>query len=79
LLYVWYPATGQSIATSADASPADVDREVMSAWRAFVDRRWAGRYPADLDSLMLLFADRVEQHVEVVAHLVTLEQCKSIA
>ncbi|MCF2479393.1 phenylacetaldehyde dehydrogenase [Klebsiella pneumoniae] len=42
-LTVWDPATGQAIATTADASPADVDRAVMSAWRAFVDRRWAGR------------------------------------
>ncbi len=44
-LTVWDPATGQAIATTADASPADVDRAVMSAWRAFVDRRWAGRPP----------------------------------
>ncbi len=43
-LTVWDPATGQAIATTADASPADVDRAVMSAWRAFVDRRWAGRW-----------------------------------
>ncbi|MCS5931111.1 hypothetical protein LNQ03_00225 [Klebsiella pneumoniae subsp. pneumoniae] len=34
-LTVWDPATGQAIATTADASPADVDRAVMSAWRAF--------------------------------------------
>ncbi|MDN7218486.1 NAD-dependent phenylacetaldehyde dehydrogenase, partial [Klebsiella pneumoniae] len=30
-LTVWDPATGQAIATTADASPADVDRAVMSA------------------------------------------------
>lgn len=29
-LTVWDPATGQAIATTADASPADVDRAVMS-------------------------------------------------
>ncbi len=56
-LTVWDPATGQAIATTADASPADVDRAVMSAWRAFVDRRWAGRTPADRERILLRFAD----------------------
>lgn len=60
-LTVWDPATGQAIATTADASPADVDRAVMSAWRAFVDRRWAGRTPADRERILLRFADLVEQ------------------
>ena len=63
-LTVWDPATGQAIATTADASPADVDRAVMSAWRAFVDRRWAGRTPADRERILLRFADLVEQHGE---------------
>lgn len=58
-LTVWDPATGQAIATTADASPADVDRAVMSAWRAFVDRRWAGRTPADRERILLRFADLV--------------------
>ena len=78
-LTVWDPATGQAIATTADASPADVDREVMSAWRAFVDRRWAGRTPADRERILLRFADLVEQHGEELAQLETLEQGKSIA
>ncbi len=78
-LTVWDPATGQAIATTADASPADVDRAVMSAWRAFVDRRWAGRTPADRERILLRFADLVEQHGEELAQLETLEQGKSIA
>jgi hypothetical protein len=41
-LTVWNPATGQAIASTADANAADVDRAVMSAWRAFVARSWAG-------------------------------------
>lgn len=44
-LTVWNPATGQAIASTADANAADVDRAVMSAWRAFVSRSWAGRTP----------------------------------
>lgn len=78
-LTVWDPATGQAIATTADASPVDVDRAVMSAWRAFVDRRWAGRTPADRERILLRFADLVEQHGEELAQLETLEQGKSIA
>ena len=78
-LTVWDPATGQAIATTAEASPADVDRAVMYAWRAFVDRRWAGRTPADRERILLRFADLVEQHGEELAQLETLEQGKSIA
>ena len=61
-LTVWNPATGQAIASTADASAADVDRAVMSAWRAFVSRSWAGRTPADRERILLRFADLVEQH-----------------
>ncbi len=50
-LTVWDPATGNAIATTADANSADVDAAVMSAWRAFVDRRWAGRMPAERERI----------------------------
>ncbi|MBZ4354127.1 aldehyde dehydrogenase family protein, partial [Mycobacterium tuberculosis] len=73
----WQPRTPIArpvVATTADASPADVDRAVMSAWRAFVDRRWAGRTPADRERILLRFADLVEQHGEELAQLETLEQ-----
>ena len=77
-LTVCDPATGQAIATTADANAADVDRAVMSAWRAFVARSWAGRTPADRERILLRFADLVEQHGEELAQLETLEQGKSI-
>lgn len=38
-LNVYNPATGDVIASTADASVDDVDRAVMSGWRAFVARR----------------------------------------
>ncbi|MCZ5895619.1 aldehyde dehydrogenase family protein, partial [Escherichia coli] len=53
------PATGQEIASTADANEADVDNAVMSAWRAFVSRRWAGRLPAERERILLRFADLV--------------------
>ncbi|MBV8044914.1 aldehyde dehydrogenase family protein [Pluralibacter sp.] len=77
-LTVWNPATGEAIATTADANSADVDSAVMSAWRAFVDRRWAGRLPAERERILLRFTDLVEQHSEELAQLETLEQGKSI-
>lgn len=77
-LTVYNPATGEAIATTADASAADVDRAVMSAWKAFVSRSWAGRLPAERERIMLRFADLVEQHCEELAQLETLEQGKSI-
>ncbi len=51
----------------------------MSAWRAFVSRRWAGRLPAERERILLRFADLVEQHSEELAQLETPEQGKSIA
>ncbi|AIR01651.1 NAD-dependent phenylacetaldehyde dehydrogenase [Pluralibacter gergoviae] len=77
-LTVWDPATGRAIATTADASREDVDSAVASAWRAFVDRRWSGRLPAERERILLRFADLVEQHGEELAQLETLEQGKSI-
>lgn len=63
-LAIFDPATGQEIASTADANEADVDNAVMSAWRAFVSRRWAGRLPAERERILLRFADLVEQHGE---------------
>ncbi|WP_374258242.1 aldehyde dehydrogenase family protein [Yokenella regensburgei] len=77
-LTVYNPATGEAIATTADASAVDVDRAVMSAWKAFVSRSWAGRLPAERERILLRFADLVEQHCEELAQLETLEQGKSI-
>ena len=60
-LNVYNPATGEVIASTADASVDDVDRAVMSGWRAFVARTWAGKLPAERERILLRFADLVEQ------------------
>ena len=62
-LAIFDPATGQEIASTADANEADVDNAVMSAWRAFVSRRWAGRLLAERERILLRFADLVERTV----------------
>lgn len=77
-LDIFNPATGQVIASTADASAQDVDRAVMSGWRAFVARSWSGKLPAERERILLRFADLVEQHTEELAQLETLEQGKSI-
>ncbi len=77
-LDIFNPATGQVIASTADASAKDVDRAVMSGWRAFVARSWSGKLPAERERILLRFADLVEQHTEELAQLETLEQGKSI-
>jgi phenylacetaldehyde dehydrogenase len=77
-LNIFNPATGEVIASTADASVDDVDRAVMSGWRAFVSRSWAGKLPAERERILLRFADLVEQHTEELAQLETLEQGKSI-
>jgi phenylacetaldehyde dehydrogenase len=77
-LNIFNPATGEMIASTADASVSDVDRAVMSGWRAFVSRSWAGKLPAERERILLRFADLVEQNTEELAQLETLEQGKSI-
>lgn len=77
-LNVFNPATGEVIASTADASVEDVDRAVMSGWRAFVARSWCGKLPAERERILLRFADLVEKHREELAQLETLEQGKSI-
>lgn len=78
LIAVDDPATGQVIAHVPDANSADVDAAVMSARRAFEDRRWRGMRPADRERILLRLADLLEQRAEVFAQLETLEQGKSI-
>ncbi|AIR03144.1 aldehyde dehydrogenase [Cedecea neteri] len=77
-LPVFNPADGQQISSSADASVADVDRAVTSAWRAFSRGVWANMLPAGRERVLLRFADLLEQNTEELAQLETLEQGKSI-
>ncbi|MFP1483441.1 aldehyde dehydrogenase family protein [Escherichia coli] len=79
-LAIFDPATGQEIASTADANEADVDNAVMSAWRAFVARvAGPGDYPQSVNVFCYVLPDLVEQHSEELAQLETLEQGKSIA
>ena len=75
---VFDPATGEVIATIADATPADVDRAVASAKTAFDTGVWRGLPPSERERILLRFASLVEANGEQLAQLETLNQGKSI-
>ncbi|XPE66068.1 aldehyde dehydrogenase family protein [Shigella flexneri] len=76
---IFDPATGQEIASTADANEADVDNAVDVCLVGLRLASWAGPLPAERERILLRFADPVEQHSEELAQLETLEQGKSIA
>ncbi|KVQ75757.1 NAD-dependent phenylacetaldehyde dehydrogenase [Burkholderia multivorans] len=77
-LDVYDPATGERLATVADADEYDVDRAVASAKRAFDARVWRGLRPADRERILLKLAELIERDAETLAQLETLNQGKSI-
>lgn len=75
---VFDPATGESIATVANASAEDVDQAVRAAHKAFESGVWSDIAPAERERLLLKFADLVEANAEELAQIETLNQGKSI-
>ncbi len=74
------PATGEKLTQIAEASAADVDRAVEAARRAFDGRSGAWRkMPAsERGRLIWRLADLVEQHMDELAELETLDNGKPI-
>ncbi|WP_066567653.1 aldehyde dehydrogenase family protein [Snodgrassella sp. CFCC 13594] len=70
------PATGEKLATLAEASKADVDLAVKSAWAAFP--AWSQTSPAERSALLLKVADLLEAETERFATLETLDNGKPI-
>jgi len=66
------PATGELLATVADASAADVDRAVTAARRAF-DGEWSRWTPYDRQRAVVRLADLVEAHFDELSLLDTLD------
>ncbi len=73
------PGTGETIASVALAAPADVDRAVGAARRAFRDGRWTGLAPRERMEILYRFADLIDAHAERLALLDTLDMGKPIA
>ncbi|HMJ35587.1 MAG TPA: aldehyde dehydrogenase family protein [Baekduia sp.] len=67
------PATGELLAEVAAGTPADVDRAVDAARRAFEDGRWAGRAPAERHRILMAAAALLRDRVPELARWETLQ------
>ncbi|MYM33778.1 aldehyde dehydrogenase family protein [Duganella sp. FT94W] len=72
------PIDGRSLGMVARCDGADVDIAVAAARAAFEDRRWAGKSPAQRKRVLIKFADLMQQHVDELALLETLDMGKPI-
>jgi aldehyde dehydrogenase (NAD+) len=72
------PATGQVIAHVAEGDKADVDKAVKAARRAFEKGPWRKMSARERGRLMYKLADLIEQHVDELAALETLDNGKPI-
>jgi aldehyde dehydrogenase (NAD+) len=74
------PATGEVLTQIADASAADVDRAVQAARAAFDDpaSRWRKMSASERGRLIWKLADLIEQNIEEIAELETLDNGKPI-
>ncbi|MDR6200052.1 phenylacetaldehyde dehydrogenase [Microbacterium sp. SORGH_AS428] len=72
------PATGEMLAEVARASAADVDAAVRAAGAALESPAWARMRPADRSKLLWRIADVMEEHLDDLAELETLDQGKSL-
>jgi aldehyde dehydrogenase (NAD+) len=72
------PATEQKIADVADADEADVQLAVAAARRAFDTGEWSKMDARDRSRLLYKFADLIEENIDELAALETLDNGKPI-
>jgi len=74
------PATGEVLTQVIEASPEAVDRAVSAARKAFEDRSgaWRKMSASERGRLIWRLADLVEQHIDELAELETLDNGKPI-
>ena len=73
------PATGQVIAKVAEGDAADVDKAVKAARRAFDTGPWRKMNARERGKLMNRLADLMEENLEELAALETLDNGKPIS
>ena len=73
-----FPATGEVLASVAEAGAADVDRAVAAARTAFEDAKWRRMDAADRGALLWRMADIMEQRADVLTRLEVLDNGKPI-
>jgi gamma-glutamyl-gamma-aminobutyraldehyde dehydrogenase len=72
------PATGAILGQIAACDAADVDLAVASAKAAFEDGRWRDRSPAERKSVLLRFAQLLEEHAHELAVMESLDSGKPV-
>ncbi len=72
------PATGQVLATVAEAGEDDIDRAVSAARRAFESGPWPKMAAADRGKLLWKISELLEKHIDELAELETLNNGKPI-
>ncbi|MEA3211904.1 MAG: aldehyde dehydrogenase [Chthoniobacter sp.] len=72
------PATGEVITRVVEGGKEDVDRAVAAARRAFDSGPWKKMTPRERGRLLYKLADLVEQHIDELAALETLDNGKPI-
>jgi 4-(gamma-glutamylamino)butanal dehydrogenase len=72
------PATNDVLAEIAACNSADVDIAVARARAAFEDGRWRGLPPSRRKSILLKFADLLEQHAHELATMESLDSGKPV-
>ena len=74
------PATAEVLTQVADASAADVDRAVQAARTAFDDpaSKWRKMSASERGRLIWKLADLIEQNIDEIAELETLDNGKPI-
>ncbi len=70
------PATGDILATCAEATAQDVDRAVDAAWGAYP--AWKAMGTADRAALLMKIADRIDENAEALARIETMDNGKPI-
>ncbi len=71
------PATGSPIAEVPNVTAAGIDQAVTAA-RAALDGAWAATPPAAREAMLMKLADLIQQHIEPLSQLETLENGKSV-
>jgi phenylacetaldehyde dehydrogenase len=72
------PATGELLATIPQGQKADVDAAVASASHAFSQGVWRHMLPAERAKILWRIGDLIEQHIDELSELETLDQGKPI-
>jgi aldehyde dehydrogenase (NAD+) len=74
------PATAETLTTVAEASPADVDAAVQAARKTFDDASgpWRKMSASERGRVLWKIAELVEQHIDELAELETLDNGKPI-